>query len=152
MSEHVHVSCVWSCLSLCIKIVNVRPSRCAYKYIFCTRCTKGLGLARSTIRSALFLSVSVLQTCPPQSIDSCFAAPRLGQLYGSLHFHYISSRGFPAADWLIDCSQLIEMKTVAPHLWQNPCLLFPEIHSMQSSCMCYHFTTIIVIKENNWQI
>lgn len=31
---------------------------CVYKYIFCTECTKGLGLAKSTIRPALYLCLT----------------------------------------------------------------------------------------------
>ena len=37
--------------------VYVCLSCCVYKYIFCTECTKGLGLAKSTIRPALSISV-----------------------------------------------------------------------------------------------
>lgn len=54
---HVGVPCVVLFVSLYIT-VYVCLSCCVYKYIFCTECTKGLGLAKSTIRPALSFSLT----------------------------------------------------------------------------------------------
>ena len=50
--------------------VYVCLSCCVYKYIFCTECTKGLGLSKSTIRPALYFTMShthILLLAPDKS-------------------------------------------------------------------------------------
>lgn len=56
--EHIYVYHV--CGPVCLFVYKLYMYVCpvVYKYIFCTECTKGLGLAKSTIRPALYFSLT----------------------------------------------------------------------------------------------
>lgn len=120
-------------------------SCCVYKYIFCTECTKGLGLAESTIRPVLYLTntshVGQILT-EHHFMFAWWADLWHGQhpfmlRYKSLgQFNIFHNEAFPLLrTHEIDYLLHIQMKTFTPFFFSNSFLTGPS-SSFQNSTLC----------------
>lgn len=126
--------------------VYVCLSCCVYKYIFCTECTKGLGLAKSTIRPALYFCLTNTSHQVPTEHHLMFAE---GQICGMgnnaspkkvLHslgqFDVFHNEAFLLQKTgKIDYSLHIQMKTVAPLVFPST-FLTGHGSGFQNSTLC----------------
>lgn len=136
---HVRVPCVVLFVYL---YINVCLS-CVYKYIFCTECTKGLGLAKSIIRPALYFCLTntshswrlpnPYRASPHVCLKGSFVAWAT-TLHVRIYIHLVSLKF--SIMRLFCCSRPArQMKTVASLVFPSTFLTRPGC-SFQNSTLC----------------
>lgn len=128
---------------------------CVYKNIFCTKCTKGLWLARTTIRSQSTHPLWQTLHTHRDSMRTRLVKWATRRLHVSLHIHLISWWCVSAADWLMthvpSTWRLFHLSSYLVLFWQDPSPL-SQNSTLCKAPVCFHFTPMIVINENKWQI